>query len=132
MDSFSQSSKQLVRTPGRSLKAFGFSLIASICEIGCFALVGFAFGIHEIEPLVCGYVLATLFAMVSFIPQGVGVVEAAVMVGFGLFGINTAMGMATVLVYRGIVFWLPFLIGAIVIQRMGFKRGKAKEESGRS
>ncbi len=54
-------------------------------------------------------------------------VEAAVMVGFGLFGVNTAAGMATVMVYRGIVFWLPFLIGAIVIQRMGFKRGGKKK-----
>lgn len=119
--SFSESSKQIVRTPKRALAAFGLSIIASACEVSCFALVGVSFGIHAIEPLVCGYVLATLFAMVSIVPQGVGVVEAAVMVGFGLFQINAAAGMATVLVYRGVVFWLPFLIGAIVIQRTGFK-----------
>lgn len=123
VESFSESSKQIVRTPKRTLAAFGCSLIASACEVTCFALVGVAFGIHNIEALVCGYVLATLFAMVSIVPQGVGVVEAAVMVGFGLFGVNTAAGMATVMVYRGIVFWLPFLVGAIVIQRMGFRRG---------
>ena len=56
-------------------------------------------------------------AMVSFTPQGVGVVEAAVLVAFTLFGIDQATGMAVVMVYRGIVFWLPFLIGAIMIQR---------------
>lgn len=122
VESFSESSKQIVRTPKRTLAAFGCSLFASACEVSCFALVGIAFGIDAIEPLICGYVLATLFAMVSFVPQGVGVVEAAVMVGFGLFGVNTAAGMATVMVYRGIVFWMPFLIGAVVIQRMGFRR----------
>ena len=126
VDSFSESAKQIVHAPKRTLAAFGCSLIASICEVSCFALVGTAFGITAIEPLICGYVLATLFAMISFVPQGVGVVEAAVMVGFGLFGINTAAGMATVLAYRGIVFWLPFLTGAVVIQRMGFKSGKEK------
>lgn len=124
VESFAESSKQIVHTPKRTLAAFGCSLIASACEVSCFVLVGWAFGIHNVEALICGYVLATLFAMVSIVPQGVGVVEAAVMVGFGLFGVNTAAGMATVMVYRGIVFWLPFLIGAIVIQRMGFRRKK--------
>lgn len=127
VESFSESSKQIVRTPKRTLAAFGCSLVASACEVSCFVVVGIAFGIDNIEALVCGYVLATLFAMVSIVPQGVGVVEAAVMVGFGLFGVNTAAGMATVMVYRGIVFWLPFLIGAIVIQRMGLKRGGKKK-----
>lgn len=132
VDAFSASSKEIVRSPKRTLKAFGFSLIASACEVSCFVLVGVSFGIHDVEPLVCGYVLATLFAMVSIVPQGVGVVEAAVMVGFGLFGVNTAAGMATVMVYRSIVFWLPFLIGAIVIQRMGFRRDRKKAQGAAS
>lgn len=122
VDSFSEASKQIARTPKRALAAFSFSLIASICEIACFSLVGVAFGISNLEALVCGYVLATLFAMVSVIPQGVGVVEAAVIVGFNLFGVNAAAGMATIMVYRSIVFWLPFLVGAIVVQRMGARR----------
>lgn len=127
VESFASASKQIVRTPKRTLKAFGLSIIASACEVTCFVLVGVSFGIHDIEPLICGYVLATLFAMVSVVPQGVGVVEAAVMVGFGMFHVNSAAGMATVMVYRSIVFWLPFLIGAIVIQRIGFRRGQQQK-----
>lgn len=65
--------------------------------------------------------------MVSFTPQGVGVVEAAVLVAFTLFGINQATGMAVVMVYRGIVFWLPFLIGAVMIQRTGAFKGSTKQ-----
>lgn len=126
VESFSESAKQIAHTPKRTLVAFLFSIIASACEVTCFVLVGFAFGINDLEPLICGYVLATLFAMISFVPQGVGVVEAAVMVGFGLFQINTAAGMATVMVYRSIVFWLPFLIGAVVIQRTGLKRAGSR------
>ena len=38
----------------------------------CFAFVALAFGVHDIEAMICGYVVATLFAMISFVPQGVG------------------------------------------------------------
>ena len=95
-----------------------WTTLSSICEMSCFVLVGFAFGVHHPEALICGYVVATLFAMISFVPQGVGVVEAAVTVAFALFGIDSATGLAVVIVYRGIVFWLPFLVGAVVIQRI--------------
>lgn len=124
--SFSKAAGSLVKTPKKTAIPFLFSLGASACEIGCFALTGVAFGIHSPQALICGYVVATLFAMISFTPQGVGVVEAAVMVAFGLFGINSASGLAVVLVYRSIVFWMPFLIGAVVIQRMGMSAGKKK------
>ena len=95
----------------------GLNVAASIFELGCFAFVALAFGVHDIEAMICGYVVVTLFAMISFVPQGVGVVEAAALVTFALFGIDQATAMAVIMVYRAIVFWLPFLIGAVVIQR---------------
>ena len=122
--SFSEASGLIVQNPRKTAAAFGFSILASTFELGCFALTGVAFGVQAIEPLVCGYVVATLFAMISFTPQGVGVVEAAVLVAFTLFGISQATGIAVVMVYRGIVFWLPFLVGAILIQRTKAFRGK--------
>ena len=83
------------------------------------------------QALICGYVVATLFAMISITPQGVGVVEAAVLVLFTSYGVSGASGMAIALVYRGLVFWMPFLIGAILIQRTkSFRRDKG-EKSGR-
>lgn len=93
----------------------GLNVAASIFELGCFAFVALAFGVHDIEAMICGYVVVTLFAMISFVPQGVGVVEAAALVTFALFGIDQATAMAVIMVYRAIVFWLPFLIGAVVI-----------------
>ena len=68
-----------------------------------------------------------LFAMISFVPQGVGVVEAAVVVAFTLFKLSQATAMATVLVYRSIVFWLPFLVGAILIQRTNAFKDSGKK-----
>lgn len=114
--SFSGAAKLIAKNPKSTAKAFGCSIIASCCELSAFALVGFSFGVSVPESLVCGYVVATLFAMISITPQGVGVVEAAVTVAFTAFGASATAGMAIGLVYRGIVFWMPFIIGAILIQ----------------
>ncbi len=113
--SFSDAAGLIGQNPRPTLEAYGCSIIASLCELSCFCLVGLAFGVTSIEPLVCGYVVATLFAMISITPQGVGVVEAMVVVAFTAFGESSAAGMAIGLVYRGIVFWMPFVIGAILI-----------------
>ncbi len=127
--SFSKAAKLLAKNPKTVLKAWGCSLIASCCELSAFCLVGYAFGVAVPESLVCGYVVATLFAMVSFTPQGVGVVEAAVTVAFTAFGASATAGMAIGMVYRGIVFWMPFLIGAILIQTTKtFRPKKEKKE----
>ncbi len=127
INQFSDAAGLIIKNPRRTATAFLFSIMASTFELACFSLVGVSFGVDMAEPLICGYVVATLFAMISFVPQGVGVVEAAVLVAFTLFGIDQATGMATILVYRGIVFWLPFLIGAIMIQRTNaFKQAGKK------
>lgn len=78
--------------------------------------MGVAFGVHQPEPLICGYVVATLFAMISITPQGVGVVEAAVVVAFTSFGVSARRACLSRSCTAGIVFWMPFLIGAILIQ----------------
>lgn len=129
--SFSDAAGLIGQNPRPTLEAYGCSIIASLCELSCFCLVGLAFGVTSIEPLVCGYVVATLFAMISITPQGVGVVEAMVVVAFTAFGESSAAGMAIGLVYRGIVFWMPFIIGAILINvTKTFRGGDEKEAVG--
>ena len=124
---FSEAAGLIGHSPKPTLKAYGCSLIASTCELSCFALVGVAFGVTSPEALICGYVVATLFAMISITPQGVGVVEAAVVVAFTSFGETAAAGTAIGLVYRGIVFWMPFLIGAILVQKTKTFQGEGKK-----
>lgn len=129
VDSFGEAAGIIAHEPKPAFKAFGCSIVASTCELTAFCLCGIAFGITDIEALICGYVVATLFAMVSFTPQGVGVVEAAVTVLFSAYSVSAAAGMAAVLVYRGLVFWMPFLIGAVLIQRTKtFGGGKSRRK----
>ena len=75
---FSEAAGMIGHSPKPTLQAYGCSLIASLCELSCFTLVGIGFGVDTAPALVCGYVVATLFAMISVTPQGVGVVEDAV------------------------------------------------------
>ena len=124
---FSEAAGMIGHSPKPTLQAYGCSLIASLCELSCFALVGIGFGVDTAPALVCGYVVATLFAMISVTPQGVGVVEAAVVVAFTSFGESAAAGTAIGLVYRGIVFWMPFIIGAVLINTTKAFKGDVKQ-----
>lgn len=123
--SFGEAAGLMMKNPKQTAKVFGFSILASTCELACFYLVGIAFGVSVPQALICGYVVATLFAMISVTPQGVGVVEGAVTVMFASYGVSSASGMTIALIYRSLVFWMPFLIGAVLIQRTkSFNRSK--------
>jgi uncharacterized protein (TIRG00374 family) len=123
VDSFSEAGGKIRENPRKALQVFGFSVLASTFELGCFCLVGIAFGLTAAPVLVGGYVVATLFSWVAITPQGVGVVEAMLVVALAASRVNATMATAIALTYRGIVFWMPFAIGAALIQRTGtFKR----------
>ena len=115
VDSYA-SAALLVRTHrGQASLAILWCALGSACELGCFSCVCLAFNIHAPAAMVCGYVVATLAAMVSIVPQGVGIVEAASIVVFALFGVHQATALTAIAVYRAFVFWLPFATGALVM-----------------
>ncbi len=121
VETYASSAKLMVKNKMDIVRELSFSVLANILEIACFAFVGAAFGMHNLEVVICVYVVATLSGMISIVPQGVGVVEGASLVAFTLFGIDQATGMAIILVYRAIIFWMPFLIGAVLMQNTNFK-----------
>jgi uncharacterized protein (TIRG00374 family) len=123
VDSFSEAGGKIRERPRQALKVFGFSVLASSFELACFCLVGVAFGLESAPVLIGGYVVATLFSWVAITPQGVGVVEAMLVVALAASRVNATMATAIALVYRGIVFWMPFAIGAVLIHlTRSFKR----------
>ncbi len=126
VESFSEAAGTIGHNPKKAIMVFVFSVLASSCELVCFCLVGWAFGLNTVVALVGGYVVATLFAMISITPQGVGVVEVATVAILAAYGVSGAAATAVVLVYRGLVFWMPFAIGAILIHRTKSFSGKSK------
>lgn len=130
VDTYAASAKLMVKNKGDIAREFGFSLLANALEVGCFAFVGMAFGMYDFRAVICVYVVATLSGMISIVPQGVGIVEGASLVAFTLFGVQQATAMAIIMVYRAIIFWLPFLIGALLMQKTGFKASGKLSSSG--
>jgi uncharacterized protein (TIRG00374 family) len=117
VEEFGDAAGRIAHNPKKALFVFLFSIIASSCELTCFILVGIAFGVTYPPALIGGYVIATLLAMISFTPQGVGFVEVGVLALMTAYGVSTAGATAVALVYRGLVFWMPFSIGAVLINR---------------
>lgn len=115
VNSYASAALLVAKHRGQAAASVGWCALSSACELGCFASVCLAFNIHSPAAMVCGYVVATLAAMVSVVPQGVGIAEAAGVVAFALFGVHQATALTAITVYRAFVFWLPFVIGAMVM-----------------
>lgn len=132
VESFSEAAGKIRENPRQAAKVFGFSVLASSFELICFSLVGLAFGLEAAPVFVGGYVVATLFSWVAITPQGVGVAEAMIVVALAASHVNATMATAIALVYRGIVFWMPFAIGAVLIHRTTtFKKESPRRLSSR-
>jgi uncharacterized protein (TIRG00374 family) len=117
VEEFGDAAGRISHNPQKAVFVFLFSIGASACELICFILVGTAFGVLYLPALIGGYVVATLLAMISFTPQGIGFVEVGVLALMAAYGIDTASATTIALVYRGLVFWMPFAIGAVLINR---------------
>ena len=69
-------------------------------------------------PLVAGYAMGILFWNVSPVPQGIGVVEGVMVLVYTSLGINGFVAASIVLAFRGLNFWLPMLLGFILLKQV--------------
>ena len=75
-----------------------------------FAFLGFGYQPH-LATVIFTYSIARILGTISFIPGGLGVIEASMGLIFIGFGIPAPTALAAVLVFRLISFWLPIPIG---------------------
>jgi uncharacterized membrane protein YbhN (UPF0104 family) len=61
--------------------------------------------------LLTGYGLPQLLSKISFLPGGVGIVEATMAALYNGMGVPGAVTVVVVLAYRALSFWLPTLLG---------------------
>ena len=57
------------------------------------------------------FVMASVFATISFIPLGLGTFEASAVAILSLLGVDLEGALAATLLLRGLTFWLPMLPG---------------------
>ena len=71
---------------------------------------------HSLVTAVVGYAISVLFAIVGFLPGGLGFVEASLGAVLVSSGVGPATAAAAVALYRLFELWLPAAVGAVAAQ----------------
>jgi phosphatidylglycerol lysyltransferase len=109
----------MFRHPLSLAKTLGLALAAHLLDILCLYTLFLAFNEPvKFGPLIAGYAMGILFWIISITPQGIGVVEGVMALVYTSLGIPSAVAATVALAFRGLTFWLPLLIGFILLRRM--------------
>lgn len=119
-NSFISSANILAKNPSGTLVTVAYASFSAILNMACLVAIGYAFGCLNAPALVAAFAVAAISVILSPTPQGVGVVEAAIAAILTAHGTPLATATAIALVYRGIMFWVPFCIGAVLLSQSGF------------
>lgn len=133
IDSMALATDAIAHNKQNAWASFGFMVLANGCEMLCFITCGFAFGVTQVNALIGAYVITNIFTIFSPSPNGVGFAEATASLVLASFGTDVATSTAVALTFRGFVFWIPFLIGALLLRKTGFfsKKDETEEEKAR-
>lgn len=127
---FIDASIAITNHPSRLIKTFGVGLATHIINILSLLSVFLAF--HEapgIGILVAGYAMCFLFAVVSITPQGIGIVEGVMSLVFTSLAIPSEESTIISLAFRGLTFWVPLLIGFLLLRRLRLFQQKEEQDS---
>ena len=123
-DQFIKSSRILAHNPSGVAITIAWATLSGVCNMSCLVAIGFAFGCESTEALVASFGITVVSIMLSPTPQGIGVTEAAITAVLTAAGETVTTAAAIALVYRGIMLWIPFVVGAIMLSQSGFFKGK--------
>lgn len=122
--SFVSTSNLLAKNPKGSFITVTYASFSAILNMACLVAIGYAFGFENVEALVAAFAVGAISVILSPTPQGVGVVEAMITAILTAYGCSVATAAAIALVYRGVMFWIPFCIGAVMLSQAGFFKSK--------
>jgi uncharacterized protein (TIRG00374 family) len=94
----------------------GCEILAHLFNFGSLIFAFAAFGIPALtlKPAIA-YTVGVLFVILSPTPMGIGFAESGMTVAMVGQGVPLAAASAITLVYRGFAFWIPFIIGGIIL-----------------
>ena len=97
-----------------------------------FIACGYAFDVVALDALFGAYATALVFNSFNVTPGGAGVVEglaAAVLAGYGY---PLSQALSVVLCYRAFMYWIPLLVGGVMMRASRGLRGERAGEGGAS
>jgi uncharacterized protein (TIRG00374 family) len=91
-------------------------IAAHFCNFGslCFIFAAFHQDGLGLQPAIA-YTVGVLFVILSPTPMGIGFAESGMAVAMLGQGVPLASATAIAIAYRGLSFWIPFIIGAVIL-----------------
>lgn len=118
----------MLKHPLQMAGTLGFALGAHLLDILTLYCLFLAFYQSiQFGPLIAGYAMGILFWIVSITPQGIGVVEGVMTLVYTSLGVPPNIAATVSLAFRGLTFWLPLLIGFVLLRKV--KSFRAEERS---
>ncbi|MCC7495377.1 MAG: flippase-like domain-containing protein [Fimbriimonadaceae bacterium] len=118
----------LMRTrPTRMSLAWLAAALAHLAGLAVVLALALALGEPlEVGLLTCGFSIAMLFWVVPLTPQGIGVVEGSMVLTYTGLGMPPTVATSLALAFRGLTFWLPMLLGWLLLPRLVGRRRRLR------
>jgi len=116
---FAAAAGAVASRPLPAILATAAALVGLLLDLACLGALfrayhqPVAFGV-----LVAGFAMGVLFWIVSFTPQGVGVVEGIMALVYTSLGVPAATATVISLAFRGLALWLPVAVGFVMLRRV--------------
>lgn len=127
-ESAQQAARTIAANPKQVALMFVRMFCLFLCECASITFVCLSFGFTDVAGIVAAYVAG--FIMSMCVVQTVGIIEAVLVVMLTAFGADFGTATAISLAYRGLLFWIPFAIGAVCIQHTSKDFMKKSDKSG--
>ena len=114
-----EASRAITTHPRQLAITLLFTAIFHSLEIATLYVLFVAFNLPaNMGVVIAGYSMIILFSIISPTPNGVGLVEGLMPIIFASLDLPADLATIVVLSFRGITFWLPLLIGFVLMQRL--------------
>ena len=128
----SEASRTMASKPKELLLLSAWAVVLHVINLyGLWALVR-AYGQNiPVGGLIAAFGMGIIFFVIAVIPEGVAIVEAVMTLVFSSVGMSVHTAIAITMVFRGVNFWLPLVVGLFTfgrIRRFGQRDTRAAEE----
>ncbi|MBI2298123.1 MAG: flippase-like domain-containing protein [Armatimonadetes bacterium] len=122
---YTEAGRLLAHHPHRLLPAMAVAMVAHVVDLLSLHALFVGFHTHlELGKLIAGFATGMLFWIVAITPQGLGVVESAMVLAYTGLDVPFDIATAVSLSFRGLTFWLPTLIGFALVHRVAPEAGR--------
>lgn len=118
-DQLCKASRTMSRKPKELLLLTGWAIVLHVVNLyGLWALVRAYGQMIPIGGLVAAFGMGIIFFVIAIIPEGVAIVEAVMTLVFSSVGMSVHTAIAITMVFRGVNFWLPLIVGIFTFGRI--------------